>query len=270
MPIELPPYRPIKRRNGLKVMFASIHALIIRELRTRFGEFRLGYLWALIEPGFQVLLFVMLFGAIMQKTMLGIEYPVFLVGGMVPWFFFQKTVVRALNAVSANAGLLCYRPVRPIDTVIARIILEFIIFLLVFIVFLIGLYLSGYSLSSSHIDQLFSCWLFMGAFTFGFSLIMMVTGHRMPELGKFIAISFTIVYFCSGILYSIHIIPEPYQSYLLYNPIIHNLEMMRHSLSPTYPIHHISMSYFLICTAVVLFSGLLMYQYAEKDMMRQK
>ena len=33
MSIQLPPYRPIKRRSGLAVMFAAFHALLLRELQ---------------------------------------------------------------------------------------------------------------------------------------------------------------------------------------------------------------------------------------------
>ena len=44
MSISLPPYRPIKRRSGLAVMMAALHALIMREMQTRFGSYRLGYL----------------------------------------------------------------------------------------------------------------------------------------------------------------------------------------------------------------------------------
>lgn len=78
------------------------------------------------------------------------------------------------------------------------------------------------------------------------------------------------MYFGSGVLYSINIVPEPYRSYLLMNPIIHNLELIRHSLVPTYMIPKISMSYFLVNMCVVLFFGLLLYRYAERDLVRTK
>lgn len=270
MSLELPPYRPIKRRSGLSVMFAAIHALFMRELQTRFGSYRLGYLWALIEPGFQVLLYVVLFGAIMKRAMYGIDYPVFLAAGLVPWFMFQKNATRALGAVQANQGLLLYRPVRPIDTVLARFLLEFVIYFAVFFVFAVGLTFFGYKFFLGHLDIVILCWLSLGLFAFGFSLIMMVLGHYFEEVSKLISIIFTLAYFASGVIYSIHIIPEPYQSYLLLNPVIHNLENIRHAFSPSYPVHHIDFGYFLKSTMVVLFLGFLLYEYAEKDMVRSR
>ena len=55
MSVQLPPYRPIKHRSGLKVMGAAFHALLMRELQTRFGGYRLRYLWAPLEAVLQVI-----------------------------------------------------------------------------------------------------------------------------------------------------------------------------------------------------------------------
>jgi hypothetical protein len=41
--------RPV-RRSPLAVQRAVLFALIVRELRTRFGRYRLGYLWVVLEP----------------------------------------------------------------------------------------------------------------------------------------------------------------------------------------------------------------------------
>ena len=38
----------LKPRGGLSVMRAAIRALLLRELQTRFGQYRLGYVWVLL------------------------------------------------------------------------------------------------------------------------------------------------------------------------------------------------------------------------------
>ena len=80
------------------------------------------------------------------------------------------------------------------------------------------------------------------------------------RLVKLLRYLFTILYFLSGIIYPIHIIPEPYFSYLLYNPFIHNIELMRHAFAPNYPAYHIDMGYFLKWMFAVNFLGLLLYK----------
>lgn len=128
MSISLPPYRPIKRRSGFAVMMAALHALIMREMQTRFGSYRLGYLWAPLEVVLQVLIYLVIFGAIMQRVLPGMDYSLFLLAGIIPFYMFQKNATRALGAVAANQGLLMYRSVRHIDIVLARCLLELIIY----------------------------------------------------------------------------------------------------------------------------------------------
>ena len=270
MSVELPPYRPIKHRSGLKVMGAAFHALLMRELQTRFGGYRLGYLWAPLEVILQIIIFLVIFSAIRNRIVTGMDYSLFLVAGMVPFRMFQRIAVRSLGAVGANKGLLMYRSIRHIDVVIARSFLELVIYFFTFILLLGGLVFFDIFPSLAHLDVVLFCWATLFMFSFGVALIMMVVGFYGGEISKIITVVFTILYFTSGIIYPIYIIPEPYFSYLLYNPFIHNLELIRYALAPTYPAFHIDISYFLKWMVGVNFLGLLLYKYAEQDMIRSK
>lgn len=271
MSIQLPPYRPVKRRSGVKVMFASLHALMMRELQTRFGGYRLGYLWAPLEIIFQVVMYVIIFGTVMARTLPGMGYPLFLLSGVIPFYMFQKNATRALGAVEANQGLLMYRSVRHIDIIIARSFLELVIYFFTFWLLLLMLWgLFGTTISFDNLHIVLLCWLGLFLFSLGVALIMMVIGHYGGEISKIISIIFTILYFISGIMYSIHIVPQPYLDYLMYNPFIHNIELIRHSLAPTYPNYHIDIWYFFKWMIAVDFIGLLLYKACENDFIRKR
>jgi capsular polysaccharide transport system permease protein len=270
MSVQLPPYRPVKHRSGLKVMGAAFHALLMRELQTRFGGYRLGYLWAPLEVIFQVAIYLVIFGAVMERVLPGMNYMLFLVSGLVPYQMLSHIANRSLGAVEANQGLLMYRSVRHIDVIIARSFLELVIFFFTFLLLLFLLTFMGVAFSLSNLHIVLLCWITMFLFSFGLALIMMVIGYYGGEISKVISLIFTVLYFTSGIIYSIHVVPEPYLSYLLYNPFIHNLEMIRHSLSPTYPANHIDFGYFLKWMVSVDFIGLLLYKAVEKDLIRSK
>lgn len=270
MSVQLPPYRPIKHRSGLKVMGAAFHALLMRELQTRFGGYRLGYLWAPLEVFFQVVILLVIFGVVIEKLVPGMDYSLFLVAGMIPFRMFQRIATRALGAVEANKGLLMYRSIKHIDVIIARSFLELVIYFFTSILLLLGLAFFDIYASLENLHIVLFCWITLFIFSFGVALIMMVIGYYGGEISKVIAILFTILYFASGIIYPIHIIPEPYFSYLLYNPFIHNIELIRHAFAPSYPADHIDIWYFLKWMFVVNFLGLLLYKYAEHDMIRSR
>lgn len=260
----------LKPRGGLVVQYAAIRALFLRELQTRFGHYRLGYLWAILEPGLQVIFFLIIFGTIMERATPGMNYSLFLVNGMLPFFMFMRSATRALSTVESNRGLFSYRSVRPIDALIARIALETSIYFGVYLLFSGLLFLLGVEINFSHIPFLLLCWFLLFLFSVSFSLIMMVIGDLSNEVGKFISAIFFVVYLISGIIYSVHLIPSQYQIYILWNPIVHCIESMRHAVAPSYPADHISIFYFIEVLIFILFLGLLLYRGFEKRMLKTR
>lgn len=261
----------LKARGGLQVMHAAIRALLLRELQTRFGQYRLGYLWVFLEPLLTIGIMVVLFGTVMQRTLPGMDYSVFLINGIIPFFMFRTGVTLAISATESNRGLFSYRPVKPIDALLARNILEFLLKFTAYIAFTAAFVWFGYSISFEQIPQLLGYWSLLFIFMMACSLIFVVIGDFSKELNKFLSVFFLILYFLSGILYSIHIIPAEYREYLLYNPLIHIFELMRHAVAPSYSlVPGISLSYFIIWMIISLFIGLLLYKRFERHMVKSK
>lgn len=261
----------LKPRGGLAVMQASIKALVLRELQTRFGHYRLGYLWIFLEPLLTIGVMMILFGSIMKKTLPGMSFEIFLLNGIVPFLMFRTGVTLGISAVESNKGLLSYRTVKPIDALLARNILEFLVKFTAYI-FCSALFIwVGFAVSFDAIPQLLSYWILLFIFMFAFSLVFLVLSDFSEEIGKFLSLIFLIIYLISGVLYSIHIVPQPYQDYLLVNPLIHIFELMRHAVAPNYPlVSGISLSYFIFWLIGTLFMGLLLYKRFERRMVKSK
>ena len=275
--MESPPQSPLKKlprlkpRGGLRVMRVAIWALLLRELQTRFGQYRLGYVWVLLEPLLSIGIMIFLFGTVMQRTLSGMEYEIFLLNGIIPFFMFRSGVTQALSATQSYKGLFSYRPVKPIDALLARIFLEFLLKFIAYTFFSLAFLWFGSSISFEHIPALLFYWLLLFIFMLAFSLIFMVIGDFSKEVGKFLSVGFLILYLLSGILYSIQIIPVQYREYLLWNPLIHIIELMRHAVAPAYElVSGISLSYFVIWIILSLFIGLLLYKRFERQMVKSK
>ena len=266
---RLPRFKP---RNGIQVMSATIRALFLRELQTRFGHYRIGYLWALIEPALNVIFMLILFGAIVKRTLPGIEYPVFLVNGILPFFVFKKAAMQSLSSITSNRGLLSYRSVKPIDTVIARTLLEFCLYFVCYFLLSSVLIWIGFKISFSHIPEVLMLWIIILIISLGFGFIMMVVGSYSPEINKALSPMFLILYFMSGAIFPLHRVPEQYLVYFLWNPLAHLFELLRHAAVPSYNMvsSSISLNYVLVCTMVLLFIGLLLYRALAENMLKSK
>ena len=119
---------------ALRMQLNVLHALMLRETRTRFGAHQLGYLWALIEPLMWIATFYLLFKFMDRRLPVGMDPVSFLTTGLIPFLMFRQNLNQLLNAINASKGLLFYPRIRPLDLMFARAGLEMATLGMVFIV----------------------------------------------------------------------------------------------------------------------------------------
>ncbi|WP_227105602.1 ABC transporter permease [Chromobacterium rhizoryzae] len=255
-------------RSGFDIMRTTVHALLLRELKTRFGKYRLGYLWALLEPVAHMAILLLVLGFIMRRAMPGVSFPVFLLSGIVPYMLFSNISLRSLNAIEANRGLFSYRPVHPLDAVLARALLESLIYVLVYLMLMSGLWLAGETIQLSQLPLLATAWLLLSLLALGCGLVFMVLGHAFKTAEKLLPILMKPLYFLSGIMFPPSLIPGDYRWLVDWNPLLHAFELMRHAILPGYPLNDDSLSYLFAWTLVLLFAGLSLYKGREPAMLR--
>src|SRR5215216_777475 len=108
--------------RGSLTQLQVIHALLLRETKTRFGANQLGYLWAFVQPSLWIGMFLVFDSLFGRTAPPGMSLVAFLTTGIVPFSLFRETTNRCVSAIEANKGLLFYPQVRPLDLVIARAI----------------------------------------------------------------------------------------------------------------------------------------------------
>src|SRR5712675_825636 len=82
------PLRPLPRfAERLRTQCRVIQALIIRETRTRFGDAKLGYGWALLEPILHIKLLSARFSLLMQgRPPIGTHFFIFYFTGLIRYY----------------------------------------------------------------------------------------------------------------------------------------------------------------------------------------
>lgn len=241
---------------GAMTQSRVVYALSLRETRTRFGQHKLGYLWALLEPVFWIATFATMFVAVGRSTPGGMELIPFLTTGVIPYNLAVGTADRVSVAVDANRALLFYPHVQPLDLVFARVGLEFATYLTVMVI-LIG----GYSLWSGSFE-ISSLLVTM----FGLVLATMLGG----ALGMVLA-SLTVIYpvvqrikaplmrplfWVSGIFFAANMLPTYAQEILLYNPVLHCTELVRDGYFAQYHPDAASVGYVVAWILGLSFVGL--------------
>ncbi len=254
-------------RSPLVVMRRVLHALMLREVMTRFGSYRLGALWLILDPLIQVGVMVALFAGILNRVMPNVEYAIYLATGIVPWLMFGDIVNRGMASVNANKGLFSFRQVRPLDAFLARVFLEFFIYSLVFVIVLVVLMLVGYKVRMDRPLEFLLSYLSVAALATAISLLMMSLQAFVPEVRKAVGVSLRFLYLISGVILPMSVVPWEYRQYFMWNPLLHAMELGREAFFPAFHAVDASWSYLWFCVSVLALAASLAYRVSVKRML---
>ncbi|WP_444888137.1 ABC transporter permease [Microbulbifer sp. JMSA008] len=262
--------RPSVTRTIWQIQRDVIYALLVREMKTRFGKWRLGYAWVLLEPALHIMMLAMIFNFRGREFYPGIPTTLFMLGGIAPFLFFSHCFQKGLAAVSSNRGLFNYRQLRPFDAVLSRVLLEFFIYILCMITLLAILAWFDVKVAFGDFLLLVKVNILFFCFAFGLSLAMCVVGERLPEFSKVLSLSVRPLYFISGVFYSLEQIPTEYHKYLIWNPLVHVIELTREGLFASYEGKFSDFKYFIFTSIGMLALGLLVYRANWRDLIRSQ
>lgn len=116
-----------------------IRNLVVSEVKARYKNSLLGFVWSLLNPLAMMMVFTVVFGVLWPNQQLE-NYPIFLLCGLLPWNYFSASIIGSSNSIVAQANLIkkVYFPreVLPIAAVLAQLV-NFLLALLVLFVALI-------------------------------------------------------------------------------------------------------------------------------------
>lgn len=214
-------------RSPWQIQRAVLYAIIVRELQTRFGGRWLGAIWFVLEPLAHVLLLLAVFGFLHRRVAPGMPYPVFLVTGLLPFFAFRSVATRLMDAVDANRGLFAYRQVKPMDAFVSRALLELGLYSTVYIVTLALLAWIGFDALPARPLEMLGILAALIVFGVALGVIFAVATDEVPQLRPFVRMAFFPLYFLSGVIFPVRAIPPEYIPLLLWNPLLHFVELAR-------------------------------------------
>ena len=81
-----------------------IWALALKELKIRYKRSVLGFMWALLNPAFMMLVLTLVFSTIMRFAIP--HYAIFLLSVLLPWTFFSQSLSYAVESIVTNGDLI--------------------------------------------------------------------------------------------------------------------------------------------------------------------
>lgn len=226
----------MKTRTSWQVTRSVWHAMFIREALARTMADRMAWFWMLFEPIAIIAIMVLMRTVVMGKVkhIDGADFIPWLVTGLFGFHLVRENLMRPIGAVDANAALFAYRQVKPVDPVFIRCYLEGMLRSFTFLLFIsAGILLEIDLIPDEPLHALFY-WLSLWILGMGAGLTASAIAGLVPEMGKIIRLASLPLLIISGVIFPLNFIPHAVLDYLMWNPIVHGLELLRGAFFASY------------------------------------
>jgi len=233
-----------------------IRALVLRETMTRYGEHKVGFLWAFFEPLMLIGIVSAIFMAMGNDIAGGMPIVTFMITGFVPFTLFRDT-----SAIQQNSTLMAFPQVTTFDVIIARGLLELAVLLSVFVILLLGAAALGVDTRIDDPLGVLAVCPTLSMFGIGLGFALASISPLIPSTRQIVtAILGRPLFLASGLFYTAESLPPVVRDILLWNPVLHMIELGRSAYFVQFETQHGSWTYALSCATGTLAFGLLVHQ----------
>ncbi|WP_226670841.1 ABC transporter permease [Metabacillus litoralis] len=230
------------------------------EVKGAYQNHYLGTLWQFLNPIIQIMIYWIVFGiGIRGGQPVGeIPYILWLLMGLIPWFFISPSMIQGSNSIHQKVSLVSKMnfPVSLLPTI--KIVSNSINFLVLMVILIALLLLSGVPVTI-HWIQIFYYFICTIIFIFAFSLFSSTISTIIRDYQTFLSSMMRMLLYLSPILWNPESrnVPEILSNILKLNPIYYLIDGFRDSFlgegwffeDPTYTL------YFWVFTLILLFFG---------------
>jgi capsular polysaccharide transport system permease protein len=253
--------------QSLAIQGRVLHALMMRELITRFGRDNLGVLWLVGEPMIFTLGVATLWSAAgLTHGGTGIPIVAFAVTGYSSVLMWRNAATQCSAGIEQNKPLLFHRSVLIIDVFLTRIALELIGATSSFIILSFFFIYIGWMPLPSNLLMVSEGW-FMLAW-FGGSLALLVgAGSAFSPLAHRLWHPIAYLLFpLSGAAFMVEWLPRKLQNVVLFLPMVHGVELLRRGYFGDIVHTRYDMGYMAVCCLVLTLCGMYVVREASRRM----
>ena len=204
-----------------------IYSLILRDLLARFGRRNLGFVWTVLEPMLLTTGVMLLWSLIKEPIIHGVPVAAFVMTGYLPLTLSRHFSSGMIGILRTNVNLLYHAPIKHVDIMAARGILEFLSTTIAMFIIYFVVVSTGLAPPAMDPGLALAGWLMC---TWHFAVVGVVTGtltDYWEPLEKFIQPWQYLQLPISCIFFMVDWMPTYAQKLLLWNPTVHCYEMVR-------------------------------------------
>jgi lipopolysaccharide transport system permease protein len=200
--------------------------LVWRDIKVLYAQTILGFLWALLQPLIQIVIFSIIFGKVAKISTDGIPYVLFTTVAIIPWTYMSQSMTASSQSLVAGQNMLgkIYFPrlIFPITPVLSKLV-DFAISLL--LVIAVCFYYGIYPTMNLLYFPFFL--LLMISIPAGIGMWLSALAIRFRDVKLAMPFFIRMLIYTAPIVYSASSIPETYRFIYSLNPIVAVIEGLR-------------------------------------------
>lgn len=199
------------------------------DLKAEVANSYLNRLWWLLEPCFNMIVYVIVFGKVMGHSIQ--NYSTFIFSALLMWNFFNKTINYSVKLVRNNKDIVTKVYIPKFILLISNMILNIFKLLFSLIVLVVMLIIFKIQIGIN-VLWVFPVYAIMILFAFGLGMIFLHFGVYVDDLSYAVGILLNMLMFLSGIFYEVMTtLPSPLNILMMcLNPVALFVDTMRNAL----------------------------------------
>jgi len=204
-----------------------IFRLAVNDFKVKYLGSMLGISWAFLQPTLTIMIFWFVFQVGFKNAPVdNFPFILWLICGMIPWFFFNDALINATSSILDNAYLVkkvVFRVgILPFVKITSALFIHIFFIAVIFIMFM----LYGYSPTAYSLQAFYytfaMCMLLLGLVWLTASIVVF-----LKDIAQVIAVFLQFAFWLTPIFYPIKIVPAKFQFILKMNPILYIVEGYR-------------------------------------------
>lgn len=238
-----------------------IFELIRRDFNVRYKQTGLGILWAIINPGVNILLYLFVFGILVKipTPEYNAPYAAVLISGILFWNLFSSSMIASSDALINNMHLLTKVYFPRLSLCIASVFVALIDFLIAFVVFIPLAVMYHVEFSFFNLLFLIPCTLITLMLGCGVGCAMAILKLKYRDIRHVLPLLTQVLFFASPVVYTLSIVPDEYKIYFSFNPITGIVSLSRWAILGGATVDMQTLIYSLVSGLIVMFLGLLYF-----------
>jgi len=242
--------------RSLVIQNRTLHALMMREVITRFGRDNLGALWLFAEPMVFTLGITALWTAAGMNHGSSLPIVAFAVTGYSSVLLWRNCANRSLGAIEANLPLLFHRNVKVIDVFLTRIVLEIAGATASFAILATFFTSIGWMVPPVDTLEVVFGWFMLAWFGTALALLIGAATAYSHVVEKLWAPASYLLFPISGAAFMVDWLPPAFQKVVLLLPMVHGVEILREGYFGNVVKSHYDVGYMAMCCLILTLAAL--------------